>query len=124
MKYYKVKTTKIDYCVEEEDVCDEIANDPEIEEDSEEYYDVIHNEINWIKETLPQVLVLEIECDSEDLDDMVGDAISEETGWLIISSMKLLKSKRTKTFTFFFIYVIIISKRGKTYVFQCRNRIG
>lgn len=85
MKYYKVKTTYIDYCVEEEDVCDEIANDPEIEEDSEEYYEAIHNEINWIKETLPQVLVLEIECDLEDLDDMVGDAISEETYWLVNS---------------------------------------
>jgi AAA+ ATPase superfamily predicted ATPase len=83
MKCYKVKTTKIEYCVEEEDVCDEIANDPEIEEDSEEYYDAIHNEIKWLRETLPQVLVLEIECDLEDLDDMVGDAITNETGWLV-----------------------------------------
>lgn len=83
MKYYKVKTTKIEYWIEAEDVCDEIANDPEIEEDSEEYYEAIHNEIKRIKESLPQVLVLEIECDPEDFDDVAGDAISEETGWLV-----------------------------------------
>ena len=83
VKYFRVKTTHIDYCVEEEDVCDEIANDLEIEEDSEEYYDAIHNEIKRIKETLPQELILEIECEEEDLDDMVCDAISEETGWLV-----------------------------------------
>lgn len=84
-KYYKVRTTKIDYCVEEEDVCDKIANDLTIEEDSEEYYEAIHNEINWIKENLPQVLVLEIECEPEELDDMVGEAIGEETYWLVNS---------------------------------------
>jgi hypothetical protein len=83
MKYYRVKTTSIDYCVEEEDVCEKICEDASIEEDSEEFYDAIHAEIKRVKDGLPQKLELEIECDPEDLDDMVCDAISEETGWLV-----------------------------------------
>lgn len=83
MKYYRVKTTSVDYCVEEEDVCEKICEDASIEEDSEEFYDAIHAEIKRVKESLPQHLELEIECDPEDLDDMVCDAISEETGWLV-----------------------------------------
>lgn len=84
-KRYKVETTAIDYCIEEEDVCWKFDNDPSIEEDSEEYYDAIHNEIDEIRKSLPQVLTLEIECEPEDLDDMVCDAISNETNWLVNS---------------------------------------
>lgn len=80
---FKVKTTHIDYCVEEQDVCWQFDNDTELEEDSEEYYDAINAEVNRIKENLPQEIELEIECDKDDLDDMVCDAISEQTGWLI-----------------------------------------
>ena len=83
MNYYKVKTTDIDYCVEEEDVCWQFDNDLELEEDSEEYYDAIHDEIKKIKSELPQVLFLEIECEPDDLDDEVCEAVSEETGWLV-----------------------------------------
>jgi len=81
--YFKIKTTKIDYCVEEEDVCDAVANDASIEEDSEEYYNEIHRRIEEIKDSLPQELILEFECEPEDLDDLITDAISEETGWLV-----------------------------------------
>jgi len=81
MSYFKVKTTSIDYCIKEEDVCEKICEDASIEEDSEEFYDAIHAEIKRVKDGLPQHLELEIECDPEDLDDMVCDAISEETGW-------------------------------------------
>ena len=85
-KYYKVKTTSIDYCVEDEDVCEDICNDPEIEEDSEEFYDAIEAKIEEIKNSLPQELILEFyDCEREDLDDIVCDAISEETGWLVNS---------------------------------------
>jgi hypothetical protein len=80
---YTVKTTHIDYCVEEEDVCWQFDNDAELEEDSEEYYDAIHSTIEQIKESLPQEITLNIDCDEDDLDDMVCDAISEQTGWLI-----------------------------------------
>ena len=80
---YKVKTKNIDYCIEQEDVCWQFDNQADLEEDSEEYYDAIDAEIVRLKKTLPQNLELEIECDPEDLDDMVCDAISEETGWLV-----------------------------------------
>ena len=80
---YKVKTTYIDYSVTEEDVCQVVDNDPTIEEDSEEYYDAIHAEIKKIRESLPQELELEIECEPEDLDNEVCEAVSEETNWLV-----------------------------------------
>jgi len=82
---YKITTTKIDYCVEDEDVCEKIDRDVTIEPDSEEYYDAIDEEIKRVKASLSQHLELEITCDPEDLDDMVCDAISNETGWLVNS---------------------------------------
>jgi hypothetical protein len=80
---YLVKTLQIGYCVEQEDVCWQFDNQADLEEDSEEYYDAINAEVERIKNSLPQVLELVVECDPEDLDDMVSGAISEETGWLI-----------------------------------------
>lgn len=82
MNTYKIKVNAIDYSVEEEDVCWQFDNQADLEEDSEEYYDAIHNEIKHIKETLPQTMELEIECEEEDLGDVVCDTVSEETGWL------------------------------------------
>lgn len=83
-KFYKVKTTHIDYCVEEEDICETFEEmHPEVEVDSDEYWEAIDTEINRLKNNLPQTLELEIECEEEDLDDEVGEAISEETGWLV-----------------------------------------
>ena len=79
---YKIKVTSVDYCVEEEDVCEKVCEDVTIEEDSEEFYDAIHEEIGRVKTSLPQTLDLEIECEPEDLDSQIADAISEETGWL------------------------------------------
>lgn len=86
MSCYKVKTTSVDYCVEEEDICETFEEQhPEVEVDSDEYWEAIDAEVARLKNSLPQTLELEIECDPEDLDDMVCDAISEETGWLINS---------------------------------------
>ncbi len=82
---FKVKTTKIDYCIEEEDVCSQFDNDPEIEEDSEEYYEAIHAEIKRLKEILPQEITLEIDCDADDLEDEVVEEVTEKYGWLINS---------------------------------------
>ena len=73
MKEYQIKVTSVDYCVEDEDVIDYVSEDPTDEE--------IENKIAEIKATLPQELDLEIECDEEDLDDIIADTISEETGW-------------------------------------------
>jgi hypothetical protein len=48
MEKYKIKVTSVDYCVEQEDVCWQFDNDTELEEDSEEYYNAIDNEIKKI----------------------------------------------------------------------------
>lgn len=80
-EHFKIRTTYIDYCVEEEDVCETVCEDASIEEDSEEFYDAIHAEIERVKSELPQELELEIDCEPEDLDDAVADTISEKTGW-------------------------------------------
>ena len=76
MKRYKVKTTEIDHYVGLEDV-ESIYG--EIDNFSDEDIEKLRTEV---KSKLPQVLELEIECEPEDLGDMVCDAVSEETGWL------------------------------------------
>ena len=60
MKTYKVRAYDIDYCVEDEDVCQEFDNDTELEEDSEEYYDAINERIEQIKSELPQDMVFRL----------------------------------------------------------------
>lgn len=81
--WFKVKCYDIDYCIEEEDVCDEIADDASIEEDSEEYYEAIHNKIKEIEDRLPKEVILDIDCEEDELDDdLIADELSDETGWL------------------------------------------
>lgn len=76
---FKVRVKGIDYDVEEQDVIDEFDafNDPTDEE--------IEAKINEIKSKLPQVIEVEVECDPDELEDYIADAISDETGWLINS---------------------------------------
>jgi hypothetical protein len=94
MKVYKVKVTSIDYCIEEEDVMEDICEDASIEEDSEEFYDAIHTKIEEIRNSLPQTMELEIECEPDELDYLVCEAVSEETGWLNYSvTYKILEEK-------------------------------
>lgn len=81
---FKVRAYDIDYSVEEEDVCQEFDNDTELEPDSEEYYDAIHKRIAQIKSELPQDMLFSINCEPEDLEEEITDAISNETGWLIV----------------------------------------
>jgi ferritin-like protein len=85
---YTVKVTNIDYCIKEEDVCDEIANDASIEEDSEEYYEAIQNKIKEIKADLPQTFTFTFECTEDELNDLIAEEISDETGWLVNSFKK------------------------------------
>lgn len=85
---YTVKVTNIDYCIEEEDVCDEIANDASIEEDSEEYYKAIQKKIKEIKKDLPKTFTFTFECTEAELDDLIAEEISDETGWLVNSFKK------------------------------------
>ena len=82
---WHIKTVSIDYCIEDQDICWQFDNQADLEEDSEEYYDAIHKEIDKIRASLPQEIELEIEGSPDELDDLIVDAISEETGWLVNS---------------------------------------
>jgi len=80
-KYFRVKTTSIDYCVEYEDIFEGYW--PEDQEWTDEQFE---EKIDEIKASLPQELDLEFyDCEREDLDDLVCDAISDATGWLVNS---------------------------------------
>lgn len=80
-KYFRVKTTSIDYCVEYEDIFEGYW--PEDQEWTDEQFE---EKIDEIKNGLPQELDLEFyDCEREDLDDLVCDAISDATGWLVNS---------------------------------------
>ena len=74
---FEVKVYDIDYCIDEEDL---EANDFDVDEMSE---DEIEAAIQKIVATLPKELVLTVECTEDALEDVLVDAISEETGWLI-----------------------------------------
>ena len=74
LKEYKVKVNSVDYYVTEEDVIDYVSDDENIDD-----------KIKEIKSELPQIMYLTITCESEDLEDEIAKAISEETGWLINS---------------------------------------
>ena len=81
MEYnYKIKVTSVDYYVDWEDIDSnyEVPEDLD-DEDLEEWYEI---KIDEIKHSLPQELELEIEAEPEDLEDIIADTVSEETGWL------------------------------------------
>ena len=67
---FTIKVTGVDYYVSEEDFWD--IDDPE----------EVDAAIRKVRNELPQHLTLEIECidDKGALEDMIADAISEETG--------------------------------------------
>lgn len=73
----KVKCFNIKWAVEAEDVCDNL---PENATDED-----IEKEIALVKQGLPDevVLTLPIEWETEDeAEQIISDALSEETGWL------------------------------------------
>lgn len=83
-KHYKVRTTYIDYYITKEDVD---LPDPEdnygimdIDEYSEED---IEEMIEEIRDGLPQELEFELDCQEDELDVLICDYISDETGWFI-----------------------------------------
>ena len=80
---WKLKCYNIDYDVSWEDVesnC-EVPTDLD-DDDLDEWYDL---KVEEIKASLPKEVIIEVECDEEDLEDVAVDALSEETGWLINS---------------------------------------
>jgi hypothetical protein len=82
MKLYKIKTTKIRYFIEEEDLeFDEFENHGM---DADDYDDeVIEEMIEEVQSQLPQELEFEIDCDPDELEDLICENISDETGYLV-----------------------------------------
>lgn len=81
---FVVKTSSIDYDIDYHDVLTRVKDKyPDVLEDSDEFDDLIDLEIEEFKKELPQELTLEIECERDDLDDCVIDAITDETDWLV-----------------------------------------
>lgn len=78
--HYKIKVIFVDYCVEEEDF-------PDLDEDE------VYEAIIKTKEKLPQEMVFEFDCEEEVLKDLICDAITEKTGWLIYSFDYLILEK-------------------------------
>lgn len=49
------------------------------------FYDELNLEIQKIKNSLPQEMIFEIECELDELDDEVINYVSNQTGWLVNS---------------------------------------
>ena len=80
--WFKVKCYDIDYCVEEEDV-EELAEDNDIDIYDEEAMEQL---IQDVKNELPKEVILNIDCEEDELDDdLIVDELTDETGWLINS---------------------------------------
>lgn len=81
---FTVKATNISYDVTFNDCWDLVVDEhPGIDEDSEEFDNLVNAKIDEIKKSLPQELILTVDCEKEDLDDYVAEAISDETNWLV-----------------------------------------
>lgn len=82
MKLYTVKTTKIKYCIEEEDLeFDEFENHGMDIDDYDE--ETIEEMIEEVQSQLPQELEFDIECDPDELEDIICESISDDTGYLV-----------------------------------------
>ena len=86
-KHYKVRTNYIDYCIEDfevEELIRERYTEIELEELSEDGFEELKESIlDEIISELPQVLEYEVECQEDELDDILCDWISSETGYFI-----------------------------------------
>ena len=79
---FKVKCYDIDYCVEAEDI-EDLAEDYGIDIDDDE---AVERLIDDVKDRLPKEVILDIDCEEDELDDdLIVDELSDETGWLINS---------------------------------------
>lgn len=75
---YTIKTTHIDYDINEEDVDYDV-----FDVEANDIDEAVDLAIEEIRSNLPQELTFEIECEPDDLDDEIVDAVTNETGWLI-----------------------------------------
>jgi len=76
----KIKAYDIDWCVEEEDLMDEIS--PEDFPNEELYYKEVMKRSAEIKNELPDEVVVEVDDEDEEL---IANAISDKVGWLMYS---------------------------------------
>lgn len=77
MKRYTVQVNDVDYEVTEQDVMDYI---PEFHQDDQDFIDdMVFN----VKYGINQKFVLEIECEPDELDELVCDEITHKSGWLV-----------------------------------------
>ena len=76
---FTVRCYNIDYCIELEDL---ESNGFDIDNMTDEEIEAAKQKI---RSTLPEELTLDVECTEEDLEDVVVDVLSDETGWLINS---------------------------------------
>ena len=80
-KTIKVKVTDVDWDVEEQDLIDSMKGDPNDPSQVKMEIDTVKLNLNKRLESDPYV---EVEyCPGDDLDELVGDAISEKFGWLV-----------------------------------------
>jgi len=84
---YQISVTAIDYDVTYEDInFDPYDTCFETEESMDELCREADKQIELIISELPQTMELEIECEDEDeLPDLITEAVSDETGWLVNS---------------------------------------
>lgn len=71
---FTVHCFDIDYDVEEEDVDHMLGMNPTDEE--------VEEAIKSVKATLDKEVDVVVECEEDDLEDYIADALSEKTGWL------------------------------------------
>lgn len=75
---YKILVTAIDYEIDAEDLGFSL-------QDYQEDYNKVEQEVEKFKSTLPQTLEVKLECEEQDLEDYILNAISDETGYLVNS---------------------------------------
>ena len=81
---FKVKVTDIDYDVSWEDVSNTVEEKfPNISYDSDEFDELVEEEIEKIKADLPHELIIEVTCAKDDLEEYIADEITDRTDWLV-----------------------------------------
>lgn len=81
---FKVKVSRVNYDVDYYSCSDIVAEaDPDVDDCSDEFDQLVYAKIEEIKAQLPQEMELELECERDDLEDYIADEISEKTNWLV-----------------------------------------
>ena len=94
---HTVKARGIDYDIDYETVSGFIrATHPELDDESDEFEAAVAAMQVKIEDDLPHTLTLEIECRKNEVEEMIGNAISDRTGWLIngVDSFTVISSRR------------------------------